>query len=152
MDNVITITQSEFTEVAKVHNLISEFAGSEVDFAGRIQGKTHLIIVAHHNNALAGYSISYDRFNDGSLYCWMGGVVDNKRRLGVYQAMADYREKYAKENGFTKLCLKTRNSRRGMMCWLVKQGWLCVAVEQQVDPKENSIIFEKELSPLPENF
>lgn len=75
MDNLITITESYVAEIAEVHNLIPEFAGSEVDFSERIQGKTHLIIVAHHNGAPAGYSISYDKFNDGSLYCWMGVLL-----------------------------------------------------------------------------
>ena len=147
MDNLITITESDLAEAKKAHKLISEFAGSEVDFAGRLQGKTHLIITAHHNGELVGYSISYDKFNDGSLYCWMGGVVDSKRRQGVYQVMADYREEFAKKKGFSKLRLKTRNTRRGMLSWLVKQGWLCMSVEEQSDPRENRIVFEKELSP-----
>ena len=145
MINQITVTESDLAEAAKVHKLISEFAGNEVDFAGRIQGKTHLIIVAHHNGEPAGYSISYDKFGDGSLYCWMGGVVDAKRRYGVYQAMADHREAFAGKEGFKKLRLKTRNTRRGMLSWLVKQGWLCMAVEEQRDPRENRIVFEKEL-------
>ena len=70
------IVKEDLIDVAvKVNATIVEFDEpySREYFEERCKGKEKLILVAHVGNQPAGYTVSYDRNNDGSFYCWMAG-------------------------------------------------------------------------------
>ena len=145
MSEEIVIKEVPIEEAVKVNSTIIEFDETyDINhFSERIQGRESLIIVAYLNGQAVGYIVGCDHYNDGSFYCWMAGVDPKFRRKGVLTALMDYQDKWAKEKGYTKIKIKTRNTRREMLAYLVKQGFNFIEVESREDVKENRIILEK---------
>ena len=147
MSRNITIKEVPIEEVVKVNATIVEFdAPYQKDyFENRYKDKNKLIIVAYVDDQPAGYIVGYDKFRDGSFYCWMAGVNPKFRKLGLLKAMMDYEDKWAKEKGYNKIKIKTRNNRREMLAYLVKYGFFFTEVVQQPNIDDNRILLEKEL-------
>lgn len=148
MKNNIVVREVPIDEAVKVNRNVIEFDGKDTkaeDFERRYQDKDKLIIVAYYENVPIGYIIGYDRDNDGSFYCWMAGVDNNYRRLGALTALMNYQMNWAKKKGYNKLKIRTRNNRREMLSFLVKNGFNFVSVENKEDITENRINLEHDL-------
>ena len=147
-NNDIIVKEVSIEEAVKVNRNVIEFDGKDTtkeDFEKRYVGKDNLIIVAYYKNIPIGYIIGYDRDNDGSFYCWMAGVDNNYRRLGALTALMNYQMNWAKKKGYNKLKIRTRNNRREMLSFLVKNGFNFVSVENREDITENRINLEHSL-------
>lgn len=148
MNNDIIVKEVSIEEAVKVNRNVIEFDGKDTkaeDFERRYQDKKKLIIVAYYENVPIGYIIGYDRDNDGSFYCWMAGVDNNYRRLGALTSLMNYQMNWAKKKGYNKLKIRTRNNRREMLSFLVKNDFNFVSVEQRDDITENRINLEHSL-------
>ena len=148
MKNNIVVREVPIDEAVKVNRNVIEFDGKDTkaeDFERRYQDKDKLIIVAYYENIPIGYIIGYDRDNDGSFYCWMAGVDNNYRRLGALTSLMNYQMDWAKKKGYNKLKIRTRNNRREMLSFLVKNGFNFVSVEQRDNITENRINLEHDL-------
>lgn len=148
MKNNIVVKEVSIDEIVKVNQNVIEFDGKDTkaeDFEKRYQDKDKLLIVAYYENIPIGYIIGYDRDNDGSFYCWMAGVDNNYRRLGALTSLMNYQMDWAKKKGYTKLKIRTRNNRREMLSFLVKNGFNFVSVEEREDITENRINLEHDL-------
>lgn len=147
MSKNITIKEVPIEEAIKVNATIVEFdAPYQKDyFEERYKNKEKLIIVAYVDNQPAGYIVGYDKFEDGSFYCWMAGVNPKFRKLGLLKAMMDYEDKWSKDKNYNKIKIKTRNNRREMLAYLVKYGFFFTEVVQQPNMDDNRILLEKEL-------
>lgn len=147
MSKNFTIKEVLIEEVVKVNATIVEFdAPYQKDyFEERYKDKEKLIIVAYVDDQPAGYIVGYDKFGDGSFYCWMAGVNPKFRKLGLLKAMMDYEDKWAKEKGYNKIKIKTRNNRREMLAYLVKYDFFFTEVVQQPNIDDNRILLEKDL-------
>ncbi|MBU4245877.1 MAG: GNAT family N-acetyltransferase [Nanoarchaeota archaeon] len=146
--NKILVKEVPIEEAVKVNLTIPEFderSRTEEYFADRYKGKENLIIAAYFENKPAGYLVGYDRFKDGSFYCWMAGVALQFREKGILAALMDYLESWAKARGYKKIRIKTRNNRREMLTYLVKYGFYFTEVEKYPNAKENRILAEKVL-------
>lgn len=141
----ITIKQSPINEVLTVNSKITEFLDqyTKKEFEERYKDKEHLITVAYIDDKPAGYIVWYDRDNDNSFYCWMAAVDPKFRRLGVLKQLMDYGVLYAKEKGYKKITIKTRNNKRNMLSYLVNNGFLFTNVITSPDINENRIKLEK---------
>lgn len=147
-NNDIIVKEVSIEEAVKVNRNVIEFDGKDTkaeDFERRYQDKDKLIIVAYYKNIPIGYIIGYDRDNDGSFYCWMAGVDNNYRRLGALTTLMNYQMNWAKNKGYNKLKIRTRNNRREMLSFLVKNGFNFVSVENKEDITENRINLEYDL-------
>lgn len=147
-NNDIIVKEVSIEEAVKVNRNVIEFDGKDTtkeDFEKRYVGKDNLIIVAYYKNIPIGYIIGYDRDNDGSFYCWMAGVDNNYRRLGALTALMNYQMNWAKNKGYNKLKIRTRNNRREMLSFLIKNDFNFVSVEQRDDITENRINLEHSL-------
>lgn len=147
-NNDIVVKEVSIEEAVKVNRNVIEFDGKDTtkeDFEKRYVGKDNLIIVAYYKNIPIGYIIGYDRDNDGSFYCWMAGVDNNYRRLGALTSLMNYQMNWAKKKGYNKLKIRTRNNRREMLSFLVKNGFNFVSVENKEDITENRINLEHDL-------
>ena len=147
-NNDIIVKEVSIEEAVKVNRNVIEFDGKDTtkeDFEKRYVGKDNLIIVAYYKNIPIGYIIGYDRDNDGSFYCWMAGVDNNYRRLGALTSLMNYQMDWAKKKGYNKLKIRTRNNRREMLSFLVKNDFNFVSVEQRDDITENRINLEHDL-------
>jgi len=144
---MIEIKEVEIDEAIKVHHNVVEFDNLDIKyFEDRYKNKEKLIIVAYYNNVPAGYIVGYDKFEDNeSFYCWMAGVDINYRRLGALKALMNYQIKWAKEKGYKKLKIKTRNNRREMLNFLVKNGFYFTDIEKMENIEENRICLQKNI-------
>lgn len=144
---MINIKEVEINEAIEVHKNVMEFSDTEPKveyFENRYKNKDKLIIVAYYNNIPIGYIIGYDKFEDGaSFYCWMAGVDNNYRRMGALKALMDYQIKWATNKGYKKLKIKTRNCRREMLSFLVKEGFYFTSIETKEEIQNNRINLEK---------
>ncbi|MGM5487790.1 MAG: N-acetyltransferase family protein [Nanobdellota archaeon] len=138
------IVEASIEEVVQANARIPEFGPYDAAyFEDRCADA--LALVAYVDGQPAGYIVSYDRFQDGSLYCWMAGVDPDFRRQGVLSGLMDYQYAWAREQGYTKIRIKTRNTRRKMLSFLVSSGYLFTAVEGYDRVEENRILLEKDL-------
>ena len=141
------VREGSLDEANMVHYRIQEFDEGylEENFEKRCGSKTHFIAIAEDRGIMLGYAIGYDRESDGSFYLWMAGVVPTCRRNGILTALMKAYEEFARKNGFKKLELKTRNSKREMLHWLVKNGFNFTAANYREDIKDTEILAEKQL-------
>jgi GNAT superfamily N-acetyltransferase len=146
MQKKIVIRQAPLQTVLDVHEKIPEFKGAGYDlnvFEDRLKGKSHLISVGFVEEVPAGYMMSYERWADGSIYCWLAGVDPEFRRHGVMTRLMAALGKWAKEKGYKKITIKTRNNRREMLAFLVKNGFNFTHIKSKGRIEENRIMLEK---------
>ena len=143
-----TVRSGTLAEAKRVNARVAEFdvkARAKGYFEGRLQGKETLVLIAEIGRALAGYTVAYDRFEDGSFYCWMAGVDPRFRRKGALTALMRELEQRARAKGYARLRITTRNSRREMLSYLVKSGYHALKVKRRERVEDNRILFEKAL-------
>ena len=136
-------------EALKVDASIIEFGQPRQKsyFEERYRDKREkLILVAYIQDQPAGYMIGYaDEKHSDAFYCWMTGVSPEFRRRGILKALMNYLRQWAWKRGYSKITVKTRNSRREMLAYLVKYGFLFTGVVQRDDIDNNTIFLEKAL-------
>ncbi|MCK5016181.1 MAG: GNAT family N-acetyltransferase, partial [Candidatus Peribacteraceae bacterium] len=98
----------------------------------RIEDKDPVAFVGYLDEKPVGFLIAYDKYGDGSWYCWRAGVIPNYRRNGVNSKMMDTFEQVAKQKEYSMVKVVTRNNRREMLSYLVKNNWCFV----EMFPKE----------------
>lgn len=101
------------------------------------------IVIAYLSEKPIGYMVSYDRFKDGSIYCWMTGVTPEARGQGALKVMIADLIEWAKAKNFQELKIKTRNARREMLNFLVKNDFNFLEVEQRKLLKNHRILLNK---------
>jgi ribosomal protein S18 acetylase RimI-like enzyme len=147
MEKEIVIKEEGIEAAVAVNASITEFEEhyDRAYFEDKYKDSTKVILVAYVDNQPAGYMVSYDKSNDDSFYCWMVGVNPLFRRLGILKKLMAYMEKWAKQQGYQKIMIKTRNNRREMLSFLVKDGFNFTEVQGQLRIKDNRILLEKVL-------
>ncbi len=140
----ITVKPASIEKILKVNSKIPEFdePKEQREFEERYMKKKHLLVIAHVNWKPAGYLIGYEE-DKQTFYCWMTGVIPKFRKRGVLKKMMDFQDKWAKNNSYRKIKIKTRNTRREMLLYLVKYGFLITAVENTGRAEDNRILLEK---------
>jgi predicted GNAT superfamily acetyltransferase len=113
------------------------------EYKKRCAGK-YLVLIAEIDNQSVGFKIGYDRFNNGSFYSWMGGVLPKFRRMGVAYSLANFQEKWATKNEFSSILLKTRQNHDGMIAFSLNRGFI-ITEETQITPVEETRIWMEKL-------
>ena len=115
------------------------------EYKKRCAGK-HLALIAEIDNQPVGFKIGYDRFKNASFYSWMGGVLPKFRRMGVAYSLANFQEKWAAENGFNSIILKTRKKHDEMIAFSLNRGFIIIEETQITPAEETRIWMEKSLN------
>ena len=110
----------------------------------RLNNTIHLGLIAAIDGQIAGFKIGY-ALDKTHFYSWMGGVVPRFRRKGVAKILADYQEKWLKEQGFKSLSMKTRNNCRNMLLFAIQNDFLLTQVEHKGTIESYRIYLEKTL-------
>ena len=109
------------------------------EYKKRCAGK-YLALIAEIDNKPIGFKIGYDRFKNSSFYSWMGGVLPKFRRMGVAYSLANSQEKWAAENEFRSISLKTRKKHDEMIAFSLNRGFI-ITEETQITPDEETRIW-----------
>jgi len=144
-----TIVKEDSIEAALLVNAtITEFdkPNTKEFFEERYGDRDKLILVAYVDDQPAGYLVSYDKDQDGSFYCWMTGVDPRFRRIGILKKMIQSVFDWAKERGYHCIRIKTRNSRREMLAYLIGAGFNAIEVQTMPTTEDNRVLFEKEIN------
>jgi len=115
------------------------------EYKKRCAGK-YLALIAEIDNQLVGFKIGYDRFKNGSFYSWMGGVLPRFRRMGVAYSLANSQEKWAAENEFRSISLKTRKKHDEMIAFSLNRGFIITEETQIIPDEETRIWMQKSLN------
>lgn len=111
-------------------------------FIERIETKTQLLcLIAYDQKTPVGFKIGY-RYDETTFYSWVGGVLESHRKKGIAKTLASLQEKWAQENGFSKLRTKSMNRFKPMLILNLKNGFDIVQVYTN-DSGQTKIIFEK---------
>jgi len=89
--NVI-IREGTIAECIEISEKIPEFSSGNYDEAAylqRLSNTQYLILVAEKDQQVVGFKVGYDRYQDGSFYSWLGGVLPEYRKDSVATQLAD---------------------------------------------------------------
>ena len=112
------------------------------EYKKRCAGK-HLALIAEIDNQPVGFKVGYDRFNNGSFYSWMGGVLPDFRQKGVVSLLADLQENWAIINEYNSILLKTRKKHKAMIPFSLKRGFTITEENRMNLNEETRIWMEK---------
>lgn len=148
----IKLKRISLAEAVKIDAKIPEFKDRKHEtrewFERRVKDRKEediLLLGVYIANSQAGYLIAYDRYKDGSIYCWLAAVVPEFRREGILTLMMEYLETWAKEKGYKRIKIKTKNSRREMLFNLIKSDFMFTKVVEKEKMQDYKILLEKEL-------
>ncbi len=142
----ISIQQGSLNDVQTVTNGIPEFINphSIEEYQRRFAlASHHLILVAYHENQPVGFKVGYQKDLDGSFYSWMGGVLPAYRQNKIAKKLADAMELWAKEQGFTSIIFKTRNSLKPMLMFGLSNGFYIIDFEKREPIEASRILLQK---------
>ena len=144
---MIHIREGSFQECVDLSSKIPEFNSPYKieEYKKRCTGK-YLALIGEIDNQSVGFKIGYDRLNDGRFYSWMGGVLPKFRRMGVACSLANFQEKWADENGFRSIILKTRQKYDEMIEFSLNRGFIITEETQIVLHEGTRIWMEKSLN------
>lgn len=148
-DANVIIREGTIAECIKISENIPEFSGNQYHediYHQRLSNTQFLILVAEQQQQAVGFKIGYDRYHDGSFYSWLGGVLPAHRKDGVASKLATEQEKWAINNGFSSIVLKTRNRFRNMLIFTLKNGFQIENIKIQENIDDNRIILRKNLT------
>ena len=143
----VSVGEVDLDTIVDIHGQIPEFGGHQPrdHFESRIGDSRALVTAGYADGIAAGYLLGYDRDGDGSFYVWMAGVLPDHRQQGVLSSLMEYQSQWAKESGYNTLRIKTRNNRREMLRFLVKQGFYFTEVMQREHLSDYRIALERPL-------
>jgi GNAT superfamily N-acetyltransferase len=149
--NTLIIKDTDPETVAQIHALIPDF-GDHPDpdhFRARCAGHDFIMLAAWRRvgsaDIPAGYVVAYDRYEDGSFYCWMAGTVPTQRGGGVLTALMTMLEDRARARGYTTLRIRTRNRWTAMLRWLIGHSYAITAVDKRAPLADSRVDLIKHL-------
>lgn len=141
----LTIRQGDLDSVMQVLRAIPEFdqLPSKETIQQRISGMPHVVLTAHDASIPVGFKIGYLR--TGVFYSWLGAVHPQFRQHGIAKALADEQEQWARQQGYNRIWMKTRNRFPEMLIMAIRRGFKITRIEIRDDLNENRIYLEKNL-------
>jgi len=141
VDSVWRIREGTIDQAYAVYDRIPELEAGAIDrseFTRRLGKPSALVLIGERTRSngvtageedLIGFKAGYDRYQDGSWYSWLGGVVPSGRGSGLASALLRYQETWVRDAGYRRIYVKTRNRFVAMRLLLTRAGYQVVAVE-----------------------
>ena len=141
----ISIREDQLQDAVNLLQAIPEFENvpSIEAIHKRIDPVPHLVLTAYDDESPVGFKIGYVR--DGVFYSWLGAVRPEYRQLQVAKTLAKAQEDWARENGFEKIWMKTRNCFPQMLIMAIRNGFKITGVDVRDDIHQTRITLEKSL-------
>lgn len=140
----LKIRQIELDEIklaVQVLNHIPEFdvVFYEASLHKRLLRAESILLIAEFAGKPVGCKVAYNRYFDGSIYSWLGGVLPPFRNQGIALSLLNALEKEAKRKMFSSIRLKTRNKHVDMLRFVVKNGFQITGFQEKSDLSESVI-------------
>jgi hypothetical protein len=137
--DVLAVSEVAVDVALGVLPLIPEFDSDDGQYGSwaasavmRLEDREHLSLVTG-NDEPTGMLIAYDRYGDGSLYCWLAGVVPSARRHGTLSAMMTVMRAWACEHDYLRIRIGTQNRFRGMLAYLVRDDYAITGMQSSAE-------------------
>jgi len=121
-------THTAFEVYCSVPEFAPHAAIDAAEFERRLTSDSALVLIAYDDAEALGFKVGYDRYNDGSWYSWLGGVLPAFRRRGIAKALLERQEAWARDAGYGRIYVKTRNRFGAMHAMLASAGYQIVAL------------------------
>lgn len=140
------ISEATIEDIIQISRKIPEFHNpyDQQEYQTRLSHVPFLALKAVCNNRDVGFKLGYE-LNKDYFYSWFGGILPAYRQAGIAQALATEQEKWAKENGYKFIRLKTRNMFKPMLIFALKNGFNILEIEKREDIREHRILLEKHI-------
>jgi len=116
---------ADLSKAVYVLNHIPEF--DSLFYTKQLQTKLEksefILLLAEFAGKPVACKIAYNRYFDGSVYSWLGGVLPPFRRQGVAKMLHEHLVREAKRHFFQSIRLKTRNQHNAMLIFALKSGF-----------------------------
>lgn len=142
----ITIAPGDIATVVRLSEQLPEFRdphGAAV-YEQRLGGVPHLILIAWDGPAAVGFKVGYAKGSQ-AFYSWMGGVLPSHRQHGVARRLAEAQESWARDQGYTHILFKTRNSHKAMLIFALGRGFDIIGFAEKDSAADNRILLRKAL-------
>ena len=121
----ISIREGSLDEALEVLSKLPEFDKLKARdyYQSQLADDSAYILIAHIQDEPIACKLGYDRFQGGSFYSWLGGVLPAYRKLGIAKALARQQETFATSKGYASIRLKTQNRHKAMLLFAIKNGF-----------------------------
>lgn len=128
-----------------VLNQIEELGGlfNQEQIMKRLVDEPAYILVAYIQNQPVACKLAYNRYDDGAIYSWLGGVLAEHRHKNIASLLLEKLEELAKADGFTSIRFKTQNRHRNMLHLAIQKNFNIVDFEADDDIEKSVIVFER---------
>lgn len=143
MSNILV---SDLETIFSVYDHIPEFTKkySLNDFYERIGDRTYLPLIYFKHNKPVGFKLGY-ALSEEVFYSWLGGVLPDYRRKGIARYLLQMQEKWAREQGYKYVKVKSMNVFPDMLHMLIDNKYLVEDVEKAPNPMSVKVCFVKKL-------
>lgn len=119
------IDVDEISLVCDVLNHLPEFDSIfyKKQLINRVVKSQHIILIAEFAGKPIACKIGYNRYYDGSIYSWLGGVLVPYRNQGIAFKLLNAFEAEARKKLFFSIKMKTQNRHANMLQFSIKNGF-----------------------------
>lgn len=105
----------------------------------------HIVLIASVDDKPIGCCIAFNKYFDGSLFIWYGGILPEYRCLGIAKSMLLNMEEYAQRKMFLSLRIQILNRHREQMFFSLANGFYIMGFDKMDSIEESRIQLIKEL-------
>lgn len=139
--NQMIVETTDLNKIASLERAIPEFAEHYplAKLETRLKGRDSLVLLALDGETAVGYKVGYAE-TPTRFYSWLGAVLPEHRGKGLARQMLHYQEQWCREQDFEEITVWSENRYRGMLVFLLKEGYDIFAVSG-----DGKILFRKML-------
>ena len=129
------IDKNELDKVVEVLNHLPEFdtVFYKKKLLDRLLKYESIILIAEYAGKPIACKVAYNRYFDGSIYSWLGGVLPPYRKQGIALLLQEKLETEARKRFFRSIRMKTRNQHVDMLRFALKHGFqICGFQEKEL--------------------
>ncbi|WP_065188822.1 GNAT family N-acetyltransferase [Shewanella woodyi] len=135
------VTPELLQSLMELNQAIPEFdnAYPMTEYQTRLSDKPMLALFIKVEGEVAGFKLGYE-LDNGQFYSWLGGILPEFRGLGLAKQLLQTQERWAKEQGYHQIEVKTLNRFTSMLKMLISNQYQITNLKQDTDKLELNII------------
>ncbi|MGS0681660.1 GNAT family N-acetyltransferase [Shewanella sp. 125m-7] len=145
IEAVTEFTPEVLEQIQTVYSAIPEFEQgyASQEIRQRLLAGPALLLIAKVEGEIAGFKLGYQT-DDQVFYSWLGGVTPDFRGLGLAKSLLEYQERWATEQGYQRIDVKTRNCFPSMLNMLISNQYQITAmVSDAQNHSQNKLHLQK---------